>query len=147
MWTRVKKNKFTVVYTVQYKFKMADLKGVSVTDLNATLEDPEVLDAFREFLRIKLDNNKSTNIDLKKKFEQWLDYVIICNKVIENFYSQIIYFLNQNYLGEKRTWDISSSFLWNKPNKFRKFTLAKKIPLKSRRGGVSPKEEWLFYLW
>ncbi|XP_023345243.1 uncharacterized protein LOC111714379 isoform X2 [Eurytemora carolleeae] len=60
---------------------MADLKGVSVTDLNATLEDPEVLDAFREFLRIKLDNNKSTNIDLKKKFEQWLDYVIICNKI------------------------------------------------------------------
>ena len=100
-----------MVYTVQYKFKMADLKGVSVTDLNATLEDPEVLDAFREFLRIKLDNNKSTNIVLKKKFEQWLDYVIICNKVIENFYSQIIFFLNQNYLGEKRTWDISSSFL------------------------------------
>ena len=66
---------------------MADVKGVSVTDLNATLEDPEVLDAFREFLRIKLDNNKSTNTDRKKKFEQWLDYVILCNKVKSYFYS------------------------------------------------------------
>ena len=82
---------------------MADVKGVSVTDLNATLEDPEVLDAFREFLRIKLDNNKSTNIDRKKKFEHWLDYVILCNKVKNYFYSQIIFLLNQNYLGVKRT--------------------------------------------
>ena len=60
---------------------MADLKAVAVTDLTGTLDDPELTEAFREFLRIKLDNNKNTNNEVKKKFEQWLEYVLLCNKV------------------------------------------------------------------
>jgi len=50
-------------------------------DLRQTLEEPDTLHSFRTFLRTKLDGNKSTNSDTKKKFEQWLDFVLICQQI------------------------------------------------------------------
>lgn len=53
-----------------------------VTNLKLTLESDN-LGHFRTFLRTKLDQNKSDNLEHKKMFEQWLDYVIICKQVFE----------------------------------------------------------------
>ena len=55
----------------------------TVIDLNSTLKSEVLREAFRKFLREKLDNNKSDNSDHKKMFEQWLDYVLICKEVME----------------------------------------------------------------
>ena len=55
----------------------------TVTNLKLTLESDKLLAHFRTFLRNKLDQNKSDNLEHKKLFEQWLDYVIICKQVFE----------------------------------------------------------------
>ena len=52
----------------------------TVIDLNNTLKSEVLREAFRKFLREKLDNNKSDNSEHKKMFEQWLDYVLICRE-------------------------------------------------------------------
>ena len=38
---------------------------------------------FRSFLRIKLDKNQTLDLDKKKKFEQWLDFVLICETIFK----------------------------------------------------------------
>ena len=55
----------------------------TVTNLKLTLESAKLRDHFRTFLRTKLDQNKSDNLEHKKMFEQWLDYVLICKQVLE----------------------------------------------------------------
>ena len=55
----------------------------SVTDLKVTLQNTVLRDKFRTFLRVKLDQNKSDNPEHKKMFEQWLEFVLICDKVFE----------------------------------------------------------------
>ena len=55
----------------------------TVTELKVTLESDKLREEFRTFLRTKLDNNKSDNKDHKKMFEQWLDYVMLCDKIFE----------------------------------------------------------------
>ena len=53
------------------------------TNLKLTLESDKLREQFRTFLRTKLDQNKSDNLEHKKMFEQWLEFVLICNKVFE----------------------------------------------------------------
>ena len=38
---------------------------------------------FRKFVRLKVDNNKNADKETKKKFEQQLDYLILCKKVFD----------------------------------------------------------------
>jgi len=52
-----------------------------VTDIRLTLEDPDLVSRFRKFLRDDLDRNRNTDPNVKKKNEQWLDFVIICQQV------------------------------------------------------------------
>jgi hypothetical protein len=52
-----------------------------VKDLRNTLSEEKLLQEFRTFLRSKLDRNRNVNLDVKKTFEQWLDFVIICEQV------------------------------------------------------------------
>ena len=54
-----------------------------VTNLPLTLQSDKLRAQFRVFLRTKLDQNKSDNLEHKKMFEQWLDYVLICKQVFE----------------------------------------------------------------
>jgi len=58
---------------------MASAAGV--VDLRLTLEDPELLVNFRAFLRRRLDLNRSTNPEVKRKCEVWLDFVLLCNQI------------------------------------------------------------------
>jgi len=57
--------------------------AVLVTDLRQTLSDPKLVVEFRLFLRTKIDRNRSDDPDYKKMSEQWLDFVINCEKVFE----------------------------------------------------------------
>jgi len=56
-----------------------------VTDLKQTLIDSKLVLEFRKFLRTNpnLDKNRSDDPDYKKKNEQWLDFVIICEQVFD----------------------------------------------------------------
>ena len=63
--------------------KTMDPEPESVTELKATLQNTKLRDKFRTFLRVKLDQNKSDNPEHKKMFEQWLEFVLICDKVFE----------------------------------------------------------------
>ena len=56
-------------------------KEVAVTNLRQTLDESNLRQHFRQFLRTKLDMNKSGDPDQKKTFEQWLDYVTACEEV------------------------------------------------------------------
>lgn len=53
----------------------------AVTDLAATLTNTTLTTEFREYLRTKLDRNQESNLDHKKKFEQWLDFVLVCEQI------------------------------------------------------------------
>jgi len=55
--------------------------AAGVVDLRQTLEDPDLLSDFRTFLRTRLDLNRSHNPEVKRRFEQWLDFVILCNQI------------------------------------------------------------------
>ena len=56
-----------------------------VTDLEQTLIDSNLVLEYRKFLRTNpnLDKNRSDDSDYKKKNEQWLDFVIICEQVFD----------------------------------------------------------------
>lgn len=56
-----------------------------LTDLRQTLNDSKLMLEFRLFLRTNpiLDKNRSDDPEYKKKNEQWLDFVIICEQVFE----------------------------------------------------------------
>ena len=54
-----------------------------VTELKVTLLNTKLRDKFRTFLRVKLDQNKSDNPEHKKMFEQWLEFVLICDNIFE----------------------------------------------------------------
>ena len=56
-----------------------------VTDLKQTLIDSNLVLEYRKFLRTNpnLDKNRSDDSDYKKKNEQWLDFVIICEQVFD----------------------------------------------------------------
>jgi len=60
---------------------MAGSSSASLADYRQALDDPESLHEFRVFLRRKLDMNRSSDTEVKRKFEQWLDFVLICQKV------------------------------------------------------------------
>ena len=55
----------------------------TVTELKVTLLNTKLRDKFRTFLRLKLDQNKSDNPEHKKMFEQWLEFVLICDNIFE----------------------------------------------------------------
>ena len=55
----------------------------TVTELKVTLLNTKLRDKFRTFLRVKLDQNKSDNPEHKKMFEQWLEFVLICDNIFE----------------------------------------------------------------
>jgi len=56
-----------------------------LTELRQTLNDSKLILEFRLFLRTNpnLDKNRSDDPEYKKKNEQWLDFVIICEQVFE----------------------------------------------------------------
>merc|ERR1711970_1173263 len=56
-----------------------------LTDLRQTLNDSKLILEFRLFLRTNpnLDKNRSNDPEYKKKNEQWLDFVIVCEQVFE----------------------------------------------------------------
>merc|ERR1711915_142956 len=54
-----------------------------VRDLKTSMCSAQLLSEFRLFLRTKIDRNRSTDSEFKKMSEQWLDFVIICEKVFE----------------------------------------------------------------
>ena len=55
----------------------------TVRNLRETLANNRLMLMFRQFLRTKIDSNKSDDPDKKKTSEQWLDFVIICENVFE----------------------------------------------------------------
>ena len=55
----------------------------TVRNLRETLANNRMMVMFRQFLRTKIDSNKSDDPDKKKTSEQWLDFVIICENVFE----------------------------------------------------------------
>ena len=78
---------------------MAGSSSASLADYRQALDDPESLHEFRLFLRRKLDMNRSSDTEVKRKFEQWLDFVLICQKVpinlqLLNSFKQNVYLLS-----------------------------------------------------
>jgi len=59
--------------------KMA--RPIEVVNLPSTLDNPRLVERFREYLRVDLDRNRNTDKHVKKKMEQWLDFVIICQEI------------------------------------------------------------------
>ena len=57
--------------------------AVVVTNMRDTMSNYRLMLMFRQFLRSKIDNNKSEDPVKKKTSEQWLDFVTICEKVFE----------------------------------------------------------------
>jgi len=57
--------------------------NTAVVNLRETLSNYKLVILFRQFLRTKIDNNKSEDPLKKKTSEQWLDFVIICEEVFE----------------------------------------------------------------
>jgi len=49
--------------------------------LSGALEDDDLCEEFRLYLRTKLDSNKSPDPFVKKKFEVQLDFLIICKQI------------------------------------------------------------------
>ena len=75
-------------------------------NLQSTLTSSKLTKEFRSYLRTKLDQNKSDNPDSKKMFEQWLDYVLLCEEMfglpesqVEDK-SKIIIRIGQKFLGK-----------------------------------------------
>ena len=56
-------------------------KPEKAENLQSTLISIKLTKEFRTFLRSKLDQNKSDNPASKKMFEQWLDFVLICEEM------------------------------------------------------------------
>merc|ERR1712038_941431 len=69
--------------TTKLPSKTKNMEPESVTDLKQTIESGKLRPQFRTFLRGKLDQNKSDNPEHKKMFEQWLDFVLLCNNIFE----------------------------------------------------------------
>ena len=51
--------------------------------LDQTLQSEELKKDFRSFLRNKLDNNQDQDLNKKRKFEQWLDFIMTCETVFK----------------------------------------------------------------
>ena len=69
--------------TTKLPSKTKNMEPESVADLKQTIESGKLRPQFRTFLRGKLDQNKSDNPEHKKMFEQWLDFVLLCNNIFE----------------------------------------------------------------
>ena len=114
-----------------------------VENLQSTLTSTKLTKEFRTFLRTKLDQNKSDNPESKKMFEQWLDFVLLCEDMFALPESQleaksgIIITIGQKFLG--RPPDGYNMALQNQLN--RKEVIAHAKSLSEKVPGLKPDEK------